>query len=117
LAAAAINETVLNDCIVLTDAKYKITENYNNQSTWRSGRYPLFPVFEVDVANYGVTGSPSLFINGEKANVERNSAALLSAICASFKNPPVACSTELSTAVPSPGFGSGTGASAGSCGD
>jgi len=44
----------------------------------------------------GVTGSPSLVINGVKVNVARNAESFKSAVCDAFNNPPEECSQELS---------------------
>ncbi|MGV8151724.1 MAG: hypothetical protein ACP5OG_01460 [Candidatus Nanoarchaeia archaeon] len=43
----------------------------------------------------GVTGSPTLVINGVKANVARNSEAYKAAVCSAFNSAPDACSTTL----------------------
>jgi len=45
---------------------------------------------------YGVTGSPSLIINGEKINAARNPEGFKTAICNGFDNPPAECSESLS---------------------
>ena len=44
---------------------------------------------------YGVTGSPSLMINGVKVNTERNAEAYKAAICDAFNNAPADCLTTL----------------------
>lgn len=43
----------------------------------------------------GVTGSPSLVVNGVKANVARNAASYKDAVCSAFTDVPKACSTEM----------------------
>jgi len=110
LKTAKINIPKLNSCVAATDKKYKVTENFNDKSTWRTDRdgNPAFPIFNVnkeDVDKYGVGGSPTLVINGTTAKSGRDAASLLTIICASFDNPPEECSAELSSATPSPGFG------------
>ncbi len=65
-----------------------------------------FPIFDADNLRYGVTGSPTLVINGVRVdNVERSPEALKNIICSAFTNPPAECSTVLSSQVASPGFG------------
>jgi protein-disulfide isomerase len=63
--------------------------------------------------NYGVRGSPTLVINGVIINSDRSPDAYLRTICSSFSEAPEACSQQLDTASPVPGFGYGA-ASAGS---
>lgn len=46
-------------------------------------------------SKYGVTGSPSLVINGVKYNGSRSSEAYKTAICNAFNNSPEECSTKL----------------------
>lgn len=59
---------------------------------------------------YGVQGSPTLIINGVESGAGRSPASYLSGICDAFNNAPSECSEQLSSANPSPGFGSGTAA-------
>ncbi len=54
---------------------------------------------------YGVSGSPSLVINGQKISSGRSPAAYLETICSAFNNAPEECNEELSTATPSPMWG------------
>lgn len=54
---------------------------------------------------YGVSGSPTLVINGQQANSGRSPSAFLATICSAFNNAPSGCSKELSTTNPSAGFG------------
>jgi len=61
---------------------------------------------------YGVRGSPTLVINGVQASTGRSEAAMLATICSAFNEAPDACSSELNTANPTPGFGWETGNSA-----
>ena len=100
-----IDTKKLESCIAKTDKEYKVTEKYNDQSTWSGGRYPVFDVFKSDNEEYGVTGSPALVINGKKITSNRDSASLLKTICAAFNNAPKECDTELSSQSPSAGFG------------
>jgi predicted DsbA family dithiol-disulfide isomerase len=46
---------------------------------------------------YGITGSPTLLINGVKSNPARTAEGYKTAICASFNTAPAECSTQLSS--------------------
>ncbi|MCD6216059.1 MAG: hypothetical protein J7J92_03230 [Candidatus Aenigmarchaeota archaeon] len=113
-----INKDALNSCINKTDKEFKVTEKYNDKSTWLSGRFPLFDIDKELNEKYNVGGSPSLAFNGVSVpSFARNPEALLKLICDGFKDKPSECEQKLSTDTPSPGFGfSGTGNSGGSCG-
>ncbi len=112
LASAGINVSQLNSCISATDKEYKVTEQFNDKSTWRGGTYPVFDVYADDNAAYGVGGSPTLVINGKIVSSARDSQSLLNTICEAFLENPEECSTELSSVSPAPGFGFGKGGSA-----
>lgn len=116
LTTAKINKTKLNSCVTATDKEFKVTELYNDQSTWSGGRFPQFNVDKVAANQYGVSGSPGLVINGAKIQSGRDSASLLKTICAGFEEAPEECEAVLSSASPSPGFGFGTTNSAGANG-
>jgi hypothetical protein len=73
---------------------------------------------EVSNANSkGVSGSPTLIINGVNAQASRSPEGVKGVICSAFKNAPSECSQTLSTTSASAGFGSGTssGSSTASC--
>lgn len=55
----------------------------------------------------GIGGSPTFVINGAIVDVTRNSNAIKEVICNAFNNAPKECSTALSSAPVSAGFGSG----------
>lgn len=101
----------LDTCIAETDAEFKITEKFNDKSTWSGGRFPLFDIDKELNDKYGVRGSPNLIINGITAKSGRNPASLLSAICTGFKDKPAECNENLSSANPSTGFGFSEGSS------
>ncbi len=67
---------------------------------------------------YGIQGSPTYILDGKEANIyPRDPQSIATAICNAFKgNKPGVCSESFSTENPSPGFGSGSSSSAGSCG-
>lgn len=108
LNKAAIDTAAMNTCTDAADKEFKVTEGFNDKSTWLSGRYPIFGVDQELNTKYDVGGSPTLIINGAEARAGRDSASLLQAVCAAFENAPEECNTELSSAQPSPGFGYST---------
>ena len=112
-----INTDLLNSCVSETDAKFKITENYENKIGWK-GRFPSFNISAEENEKYGVQGSPSLVINGTLIPSARDAKSLLETICLGFKNQPTECQADLSSAPPAPGFGfDGTGSNTdASCG-
>jgi hypothetical protein len=119
LKSAKVNTDKVNACVKSTDAQYKITESYNDQSKWISGSYPPFDVQKDLNTKYGVEGSPTFVLNGVKIDgTGRDPQSLLKAICGTFKTAPAECSETLSGASPSAGFGYSTtdSASTASCG-
>ena len=119
LKSTGIDQTKMTACVAKTDAKYKVTANFDDKTTWLSGQYPLFDVYKDDNTKYGVQGSPTLVINGVESSAGRDATSLLNAVCAGFNTQPEECKTALSTTAPSTGFGfDATGAnSAASCGN
>lgn len=65
----------------------------------------------------GVSGSPTLIVNGVDAQANRSPEVVKGVICAAFNNVPSECSTTLSNDQASAGFGAGSssGASTASC--
>lgn len=119
LTSTGIDQTKLNSCVSATDKAYKITELFNDKSTWLNGNYPQYNVDKEDNTKYGVQGSPTLVINGIEASSARSPAALLATICSSFTTAPSECSQTLSSDSPSAGFGYGSSSadsSAATCG-
>lgn len=116
VAKAKINAAKLKTCVAATDEKFSVAKNFADKSTYK-GNYPTFNIYKEDNAKYAIGGSPTLVINGTTVKSGRDSASLLSTICAAFNNPPEECLAELSSAEPAPGFGSGASANAGSSGD
>lgn len=101
-----LNEGMLNACIKATDEEFNITELYNDQSTWSGGSYPQFNTHKAENEKYGVSGSPSLAVNGVKVeSFGRDPASLLKIVCLGFKDKPAECDEQLSTQTPSTGFG------------
>lgn len=112
LTEAKIDKTKLDACIEQTDKEFKVTEQYNDKSTWLSGNYPLIGMDKELNQKYGVGGSPTLVINGQTVSSARDSASLLATICASFTEQPEECGQVLSSTAPSPGFGFSEGTAA-----
>jgi len=113
LKSTGINQSKVDSCVKATDAKYKITENFKNKVGYQ-GSYPGFDIYKADNTKYGVGGSPTLVINGKTVQSGRDSATLLSTICAAFSEQPEECGLTLSSDTPDPGFGTGTTSGGGS---
>jgi hypothetical protein len=106
---AGFDADELDTCIEETDEEFGITEAFENQSTWSGGRFPAYQVHAEEGEAYGVGGSPTLVVNGEKASSGRSPAAYLGTICAAFNEAPEECDAEMDATNPSPGFGYGVG--------
>ena len=101
-----ISKDSLKTCIETTDKKFSITKNLKNKSSWLNGHYPKFLINDDLNKKYGVQGSPTLVINGQKMErVGRDSNSIFKAICSAFKNLPTECKEELDKTTPKPGFG------------
>ena len=118
IATTGIDKTKLNSCVEAADKQFKITENFEDQSSWLSGRFPKYDVNAADNTKYDVGGSPTLVINGVQASSARDPASLLKTICEAFTTAPAECKQTLSSAAPNPGFTAGSvsgSASAANC--
>jgi len=105
LTETGIDLSNLSSCISATDATYNVSGQYNDQSTWRGGTYPVFDIQKDLNDLYGVTGSPTIIINGQKVSVNpRTPENFKQVICSAFNTTPEECSQTLSTDVPSTGF-------------
>jgi len=113
LSQSGVNQSKVNSCMSATDKKFGITAKYNDQASWLSGRYPIYPIHEDLNTKYGVQGSPTLVINGAQADVGRTPEAIKQAICAAFNNAPAECGQKLSAASYNPGFGATLGTAGG----
>ncbi len=115
LDEVGIDKDSLEACEDEVDKEFQVTENLNDKSTWQ-GNFPPFDVDKTLNQEYGVRGSPTLVINGITVRTNRNPASLLETICSAFTTPPTECNENLSTQVPSPGFGyEGEGSNSGTC--
>ncbi|MFA5055534.1 MAG: hypothetical protein WC562_05095 [Dehalococcoidia bacterium] len=104
IAAAGIDADSLTSCIAAADATYNVTGQFNDQSTWVHGD-PVFDIHHDLCELYGVTGSPTIIINGVKVSVNpRSPENFKQIICSAFNTPPQECDQTLSTTVPSSGF-------------
>jgi hypothetical protein len=98
LDTAKIDKTKLNTC--LSNDKKKAKEYYDVDKKLSE--------------QYGVQGSPTLIVNGVQSNSGRDSQSMLKTMCGAFTTAPTTeCTKTLSTANPSPGFGTGTAAASG----
>ena len=113
LKSSGVDTAKMNSCFTKTDKEFKITENYKNQAGYK-GSYPGFDVDKTENTKYSVGGSPTLIINDQDISSNRDAASLLKTICSAFNNQPSECQAALSSASPTPGFGSETQASGGS---
>lgn len=119
LTEAKIDREKTNSCISQTDQKYKITQMYNDKSTWLNGNFPKFDVHTDLNEKYGVRGSPTIVINDKVVEVStRSPEKFKETICQAFNSPPAECSQALSDTAFSPGFGleQGVSGSSGGCG-
>jgi len=119
LTEVGIDMIKLDSCVASADTEFSISANLADESSYLSGRFPLYDVHKAENTKYGVGGSPTLVINGQTVSSGRDAASLLSAVCAAFNEAPAECSEQLSSQQPSAGFGfdysSGSGSTA-TCG-
>lgn len=106
LAATGLSEGSLTSCVNDTNKKFGLLDKFNDESTWLSGRYPIYSVHGDLNEKYGVQGSPTLVINGVQADgVSRTPEAIKQAICAAFNKAPAECEKTLESTSYGPGFG------------
>lgn len=110
--SSKISTAKISACVSAIDKQFNLTADFNTKV--QDGSYPPFNIQKDLNEKYGVQGSPSLVINGQLVESGRDSASILKTVCSGFTNPPEECSTALSSAIPSPGFGDGTEAASGS---
>ncbi|MBW2983923.1 DsbA family protein [Candidatus Woesearchaeota archaeon] len=94
---AGIDEDMVDACIEEADEEFQITEDFEAEDTWLSGRFPIYRVDKVEADSLGVRGSPSMFINGVQYSGARTPEAYKTAICNAFEEPPEECEEALST--------------------
>jgi hypothetical protein len=114
LTEAKVDREKMNSCISQTDQKYKISQMYNDKSTWLNGNFPKFDVHNDLCEKYGVQGSPTIVINDKVVELgTRSPEKFKETICQAFNSPPAECSQTLSDTAFSPGFGLEQGSSSG----
>jgi len=106
ITEVGVDKEKLEACEEATDKEYKLTETLEDKESW-GGSFPPFPIYDEECEEYGVSGSPTLVINGRVVSSSRSPAAYLATICNAFNEAPEECEEELSTANPSAGFGYG----------
>ena len=99
-----IDKATLSACVEATDEAFNVMANLEDEASWLSGKFPKFDIHKADNEKYQVGGSPTLIINGVKAQ-GRDSISLLNVICGAFNVAPEECNTEFEAVSPSPGFG------------
>jgi hypothetical protein len=105
LTEAGINLGNLDSCITATDTTYNVSGQYNDQSTWLNGTYPVFNIQKDLNELYGVTGSPTIIIDGKTVTISpRTPENFKQVICSAFNSSPEECSQNLSNEVPASGF-------------
>jgi protein-disulfide isomerase len=115
-----IDRAALTTCTEAVDEEFSVIANLEDTSSWLNGRFPLFNIHATENELYGVGGSPTLVINGQKIDgAPRDAANILDLVCSGFNNAPEECNTlDFDSATPSSGFGWDESASANiaSCG-
>ena len=115
-----IDTSKLKICTEKTDKEFNVIKNLEDKSSWSSGRFPKFMIYDADNQKYGVKGSPTLIINGQKAQSGRDAQSILNTICSAFTTKPEGCNTDMASfGNPAPGFGfdtQGGSATAAGCG-
>ncbi len=91
------NETALDSCWKSSAAAQGI-DSAKIESCVNSDGLALLKADEQAANSYGVSGSPSLIINGATYSGARNSEGYKNAICSAFNNPPAECSQNVGTA-------------------
>ncbi len=91
------NETALDSCWKNSAAAQGI-DSAKIESCVNSDGLALIKSDEQAANSYGVSGSPTLIINGNQYNGARSSEGYKNAICSAFNNPPAECSQNVGTA-------------------
>jgi len=85
----------LDECWKATAKKFSIDTNKIETCSKSKEAIDLIKVDEQLTEKNGVTGSPTLIINGKVYNGARTQEAFKQAICSGFTNPPAACQTNM----------------------
>jgi hypothetical protein len=81
----------------------------NIESYMNTNSEAIYQADEARASSLGISGSPTFVINGAQAQVSRTPDSIGKAVCNAFNTTPTECSTALSTAATSAGFGASTG--------
>jgi hypothetical protein len=96
LSEIGIDTGKIESCVSETDNEFQITSLYNDKSTWLNGTYPRFDVQADLNEQYGVSGSPTVVINGKVVDVSpRTPENFKKIICQTFNSQPEECSQIL----------------------
>ncbi len=88
------------------NSPFNVIGNLEDKSSWLNGRFPKFMIHDEDNLKYGVQGSPTLVVNGQKAESGRDAQNILDVVCGAFTTMPEECNTDMSVyGNPAPGFG------------
>ncbi len=106
LSENKLSKKDLETCVSETDKKFNISKDFKDKKSYLSGKYPKFEIDSNEAKKYGVQGSPTLVINGQKIEgVARDAKSVLKTICSAFTKQPEECKVDLSDTTPKPGFG------------
>jgi len=114
ITSAGIIKSQVDACVKKTDSDNQLSQNFKSDVASSP-----FVLTTADNKKYGVTGSPTLIVNGTTIGSGRDSASLLKAVCSGFDNQPAECAATLSSSAPSASFGEGTAtdSTSASCGN
>jgi len=110
---ASQNASALESCWKSTETAQGI-DSAKIDSCVNSESLAMLKSDEQAAGAYGVSGSPTLMINGATYNGARTSDGYKSAICSAFNNPPAECSQNVGTA--SQAAGAAPASAAAACG-
>ncbi len=106
LAEAGINKSDLDACIAETTKEFEVQKDLDDKGSYLNGRFPQFKIHDDLNKEYGVQGSPTFVVNGQKIDgAGRDAQSILDIICSAFEEKPEECNTVLSSETPAPGFG------------
>jgi glutaredoxin len=95
----ASNSTALDTCWKEVATGLGMNISQIESCAYGSEGITLLQASEAKVTQYGVTGSPTLFINGQKYTGTRSAEAFKTAICNAFTTIPAECSMNLTSNV------------------
>ena len=105
ISKIGVDQSNLDNCVSVIEDEYGIKSSFADKTTWKSGRFPLFSIYDEECSKYGVSGSPTFVLNGNKVSVARSQSAILEKICSAFIDSPAECEAGMSISSEAPGFG------------